>query len=191
MNINKVSKPDSEYSVYEIADEGLMEPVYYLAINNNTHLVNIYALDSEGKSNDVDLTVLKFRTDLPLNYNAKEHVLTFSDNDKLDQLLVDLLGEYSTIVSQDLGLHVSDETEAEVELSLAHPEPKTDEIDSNKYNPDPYAGLEPEVIDVLKQIDGESESGEFGVDEFGNEISPEEVVPEEEEIPPEEETEAK
>lgn len=186
MKINKVSKPDSEYSIYEIADEGLTEPVYYLAINNNTHLVNIYSLDSEGKSNDVDLTIIKFRTNLLLNYNAKEHVLTFSDNDKLDQLLVDLLGEYSTIVSQDLGLHVSDETKAEVELSLTHPEPKIDEIDSNKFDPDPYAGLKPEVIDILKQINGENDTSRFGADEFNSEVPPEESIPEEEEVSSEE-----
>jgi hypothetical protein len=202
MKIQRITNdnyPEDVYSVYEVlGDINLKEPCFYIAINNDTKLCNIYSIDNDGKPNRIDLTVLKFRTDLPLSFN-KEGLLAFNDPENLDKLLLDLLGEHASIITQDMGLRLDKSVEAELGLELTNPA-DNDSIDTSAYNNDLYAGLDPEVIDVIQGLEGEG--GDMGggagggaggggggseFDDISNEFSDEVPVVDGEEIPPEEE----
>lgn len=190
LRITNPAYPEDQYSVYEVlGDTSLKEPCFYIACNNSTKLTNIYSIDVDGKPNRIDLTVLKFRTDLPLTLNT-DGILVFDDPDNLDKLLVDLLGEHASIITQDMHLRLDKEVETELELSVTNPT-TDDSIDADKYSQDLYAGLDPEVIDVIQGLEGGGAGGGGFSDNMGgggdtefSDVPPEE---EEEEAPPEEE----
>lgn len=179
MRIKRVEKDDPEfegYSVYEIEDPALNEPCYYLAVNNETKLVNIYSISAEGKPNRVDATVLKFRTDLPVTIN-RDGVLIFNKPEQLDQFLVDLLGDHAAILAQDMHLQFDKVASTEMGLDLSQQDPNGEfqTIDIDKYGSDPYAGLDPEVVDRLKELEGEG--GDAGFDAGGEPAADDEELP--------------
>jgi hypothetical protein len=198
MEIRRLEKDEYEnYAIYEIIDSSLIEPTYYMAVNKDTKLVNIYSLDEKGKPNKIDLTNLKYKTALPTKYDPQNGVLIFNDPDKLDEFLVDLLGEYAPIITSDLKLQIDQATKERMELELSNPKNKNPENNGfDEYSGDQYKGLDPDVIDVLNDVTGEesNEMGGEGIDsrggggeEFPVPEEGEEIPPEEEEIPPEEE----
>lgn len=162
MQIQRLENDDYQegYAVYEISDPALVEPVFYIAINKTTKLTNVYVLNDDGKPNRVDLTNLRYRTELPVTLNSKEGVLIFSDGDKLDDFLVDILGEHAPIVTQDLKLQIDKVAQDKLSLTLTNP-PEKPAIAGNFSN-DLYQGIDPEVIDVMKSVGAEGESAPSG-----------------------------
>lgn len=170
MKIKRIEKDSPEfegYSVYEVEDPALNEPCFYLAVNNTSKLVNIYSIGENGEPNRVDTTVLKFRSELPTTLN-KDGTLIFNDPDNLDQFLVDLLGEYAPILAQDLKLQFDQTSSTAVSMELSQDETPTGEVefDIAKYSDDPYAGLDPEAVEKLKELGSEDETGGEGGDPF-------------------------
>jgi len=188
MQINKITNNQYPgYTVYEVIDSEVSEGVWYLAINDASKLVNIMvpAGDSNRENmNTVDTTILRFRTELPI-FSNKDGTLVFSQPDKLADLLVDLLGEHAAIVATDMGVSLSGNAGAALQASLSPGD--TPDVDASKYVADPYEGLEPEVLDVLRSnpdfennFDGDSFAGGPGSDDSPEDLNVSPLVGDEE-----------
>jgi hypothetical protein len=164
MNITRVASekfPDSV--VYEVADDDTTEPVWYLAVDRGGGGAAVYALDEEGEVNRIDSTILRYRTELPLEADSKG-VLTFTDGDKMDAFLADMLGEHAGIVMNDLKIRASDasQTAMAADLTSGPEEAPGVSADVARYDDDLYRGLDPEVIDVIQAGERGAEGGPGG-----------------------------
>lgn len=198
MQIKRLENDEyKDYAMYEINDPGLVEPVFYLAINKDTKLVNVYSLNDKGKPNRVDLTNIQYRTGLETQYNAKEGVLVFNKPDDLDQFLVDILGEHASIITQDLNIQLDQRAQEKISLDLTSPPESKSAF--NDFSTDEYQGLSPDVIDVLTRnaseegdSDSLSSSDDLTIEDggFNNEWSDQDNTDteEEEEVPEDQKT---
>jgi hypothetical protein len=159
MQIKKLESPEG-YLTYEILDETISEGVFYLAINKSTKLVNIYVVTDEEEFDAIGANAIKFRSSLP-SFMSKDGVLVMNSEEHFEQFLKDVLNDSGyEIVAKDI--ETEETTTAPVTNEVEPEQVEESSNDASKYREDPYHGIDPIAIEIIKKAEQDAGAGDMG-----------------------------